>query len=701
MSQINDTAAVFKNRAKDKKKAAREQNEIATFFGPTKTPIRRTSTIEHPTSPSSVHETSLYERQLRRDCEHDQYQYFASNPISCVEKKKDHLRESRDKRMQYNQVSIPREPIPRPFSREVGNYDMLQEPTDTVVTWSDSCHSPGATMALRRAREGQLDRERSATPESIRSSIERTGIFQNTGIEISGRRRPRLLKGVTEEVDDPRKKHSVVRTKASIEANEEASQLSTNSTELSHEIAGPQRTQQQGCVSQLPQVAGKNVENSTLKRRPPDSGGIKNDGRRRIVVEYYDPDRGWYREEGLKSPSKSRKSSSGPALLPIPAPVTRQQIARMARIKRPSTTLPVIRENSHESLENSLSIPATLGRDIQRTESAPVKSSSARDDMGEPVPIAQTKDGESQETSTPLDPPVPDTITSQIDTHFQRNPNNLQEYQTESTGNIRRNEIVADGRERQGMIDYANDRTRIPFRATSQMIQNRGELQPPAQHSYRPTFPGSIERPRQHMTSTPRSPLIQLPSLYIRQLEYGQERDQIASGLFDESLEAYGASEGKEGYIDTPGRYENHWYAEETEHRVSYDVEDALQDNHYIGDHSELETSGANIIMIEDSRPEVTSFGYVNSGLDLQPSGCQHQHVQEDDYDHWDVHDYDFQGPWFEGQRYTEQQYEMDYHSNRLAQPLFRGDRELDGSRDGNVSESIPRQRFWRPNPQY
>ncbi|KAI9642327.1 hypothetical protein NHQ30_009129 [Ciborinia camelliae] len=705
-SHVNDTIVVPKSRAKEKKKAARKQDEIATFFKPSKTPIRdNSSTFEDPTSPTSIHEASLYERQLRRDREYDRHQYSTDNLTSRVDNTESNLIESRN---QSNHICFPREPTPQFPSEEVGHHNMYSETADTIVTWSESQNSPGATIALRQAREQYCRRQDSATPDSVRSSIERTGIFKDTGIENSSKRKSHVREATSKGLHGTRENHSVPTTDP-IETSEDSSRLSIDSAKNSYEIGRPPNFQQQDCLPRPSSDIQRKTEEPLVNRRPPDTVEICDDGRRRIVVEYYDSNRGWYRkEEDPKSPSKSPKHLLKSAEAPIPAPLTRQQMARNARIKRPSTTLPVIREASDESRENSpLSISGISGKEIRRTESAPVQSSSVKGDINGQIPISHADTSERQKQVI-LKPPVSEQMSLSKSPQFQHNYQYRVD-QREITNNTSRNasppiEVMGE-RESQPILmrtAYLNGRTQTPLGITSHINPNMGDYQLPTEPHFKRRLRSRHESPRHHIASIPRSPLIRLPSLYVQQLEYEQEQEQeqIANALFNESGEGYEECEAEGSYFNTES-YEENWGNVETEQEMSFEVEDVLENRRYIGDLGEIGTQEANVYEDSMSGPEGMGPRYENSGLNFQTDGYQPRDIRGDEYNHWGSGNHYLQEPWIERQPDFQQQIEMDYRGHQSVQTPFPGYRELDARQDGNASETSLMQRFWRPNPRY
>ncbi|KAF7853865.1 hypothetical protein EAF04_010532 [Stromatinia cepivora] len=702
---MNDAIVVPKSRAKEKRKAARAQDEIAAFFKPSKTPVRdNSSTIEHPTSPTSIHGASLYERQLRRDREHDQQRYFTENLAPRVNETRNYLTESRGQQLQSNQVRFPRDLTPQFLSKGIADRNMHSETADTIVTWSESQNSPGATMALRRAREQYSQRQKSTTPDSVRISIEKTGIFKDTGIESSNRQRSHMRETISKRPYGTREKASASTTDGPAVISRELSSLSTDSAQKSHNIGPSPNFQQQDCLPRPQSHMEKKTEKAPLERRTPDSAEIRVDGPQRIVVEYYDPNRGWYRKEDSKPPPKSPERPPDLAVAPISTPLTRQHMARNARIKRPSTTLPVIREASDEGRENSLSAISCIPEGIQRTESAPIQSSSVEGDMGGHISPVY---GRARQESGIPEPQVPELMSPQPCSRSHHSQDSRFDRPGETTNNINRDAIphseMTDETGRQLLLTRTtrlNGRIHTPLRTIPYINSNTEHFQFSTEPPFERGFPSRHERPTQHTTSTPRSPFIRLPSLYVQQLEIEQEKIQMANGLLNGGIERHGAHDVQGPNFNTKAYGEN-WDNTETEQEMSYGVEDVLENRRCIGDLGELGPREANACEVPLPRHELTGLWYENSTLNFQTHDYQPQHIRGHEYNHWDSDNFYLQEPLIETQQNLQQQYEMDYRGNQLVQRSLPGYRELDEGQDGNASETILMQRFWRPNPQY
>lgn len=699
-SQVNDSILVPKSRAKENKKAARAQDEIAEFFKPSKTPVRDNSpTIDHPTSPNSILEASLYEKQLRKYREDDRYQYYTENTVARVDEKRSHLMDSGNQQVRSNELQFPENFTPKLHSEDISNHKVHSKTTDTIVTWSESQYSPGATTALRRAGEQCCQRQMSATPDSIRNSIERTGIFKDTGIESSSRWKSNIQEPMDEEFHGPGGKDIISIIANLVETSRESSSLGTDSAINSNETVRPPNFQQPDCLPQLPSHMQKKIEEPFLKGSNSVAVEARDKRLRRTVIEYYDPNRGWYRGKESGPPSKSPEHHAKPTTALATTPLTRKQMARNAKIKRPSTTLPVIREASHESRENSHSSMSSIsGKEIQRTEFAPIQPLSGKGDMSRNESL--TNDNE-QLQNVVVESPVSEEMFPQTNSQLQRDKQSRSGGLGENTSNTNKTLLshtqMADQEGKQppeAKMTPVNGRAFTPLRTTSHINPSRDHLKlstqplPGREHE---TYHGLS---MQHFPSTPRSPLIRVPSLYIHQMELEQREDQITNDISNENLEEYGSYEVQEPYFRMEGCEENWDDLLEMEQGMSYGVEDVLE----MGDLRELGPREANMYQESISRHEMAGLRY---DIDFRTNDYQIQDARRAEYNPWDSDNHFFQESWMENRQDLQQQYGIEYHGDQLVRPSFSSYREPDEGQDGDAPETTLMQQFWRPNPRY
>ena len=167
-----------KSREKEKQKAVRTQDEISTFFKSTKTPLRELdpNTRGRESSTITAIEDSFYERQ------------FASDKYYNADKRPQYLEPTREQALTFRQRSPSGRLLKlRETSLGVNYTDRPPESTSrisgkakTYFTWSESQISPRTTERSRQLRN--TSQQRSLTPESIRRSLQKTGIYRGTGI---------------------------------------------------------------------------------------------------------------------------------------------------------------------------------------------------------------------------------------------------------------------------------------------------------------------------------------------------------------------------------------------------------------------------------------------------------------------------------------------------------------------------------------
>ena len=169
---------ISKSREKEKRKRARVDEEISEFFKPSKAPLNPTnSSALNQRSSASVGEGSIYERQKRIE---DLQEVRGTKPSETP--------------------SLPRadrRSISRGLSRDSlrleDDHDTaskLSGKATTYVSWSETQVSPGA--ALFSYQLGEKNRPASLTPDFVRTSLQKTGVFRDTGIDISSRSQRKL-----------------------------------------------------------------------------------------------------------------------------------------------------------------------------------------------------------------------------------------------------------------------------------------------------------------------------------------------------------------------------------------------------------------------------------------------------------------------------------------------------------------------------
>jgi hypothetical protein len=241
-----------------------------------------------------------------------------------------------------------RTPSTHPLRTAPNTTSKLSENTTTAVTWSETQVSPGATAVSRR-RNHDHQHHRSPTPEPIRRSIESTGIFRHTGIE----RTPGLMYS----------------DRSATSQSNLATRHSRLSTSDQQSEGRDQTPRQQRDVSIAKGAANEILSEKERENRPVGMEDSATAKRGQVIVEHYDPNIGGHRQQD----QLEEKSAAAPVEVELlrqskSTSLTREQIAKDARIKRPASTKPV-ETGSGESMlydgkNNRLSQPANTSENI-------------------------------------------------------------------------------------------------------------------------------------------------------------------------------------------------------------------------------------------------------------------------------------------------------------------------------------------------
>ncbi|KAL2064991.1 hypothetical protein VTL71DRAFT_4131 [Oculimacula yallundae] len=176
---------ISRSREKEKKKAAKVQDEISAFFKP-RAPLRDlSSNLDGPPSSPPKEDHSLYAKKL------------ASQRNTRNRTPPNHLGPGFEQPGKHRAATLSpsqHRTIRRySFSSEIGrstdpsgSASRISGQATTYVSWSESQRSPALTPS-----HGNFDRRQlSQTPESVRRAIENTGIFRDTGISRNSSMQP-------------------------------------------------------------------------------------------------------------------------------------------------------------------------------------------------------------------------------------------------------------------------------------------------------------------------------------------------------------------------------------------------------------------------------------------------------------------------------------------------------------------------------
>ena len=390
-----------KSREKDKLKNERARDEISTFFKPKKTPLEEVSSNSQNGRLSTImsDEISFYERQMKKGGDENYQAYYPRAPRAL---ENDNARFSRQDRT----ASSPRKyPPAAKWQNNVHSTPSLWSgKATTCLTWSETQVSPTAIGAqiLRDSRQS------SPPPDFVRTSLERTGILRDTGISL------------TPELTGVRISKSPVGNQTpSIQLVSPC--VMTKSPSSSDNITTPSQVQSSMSLKYQPRSSSgkgdgnygdhqlnRNQENPQASAEVVTTNSDTNNPIRitkQILIEHYDPVLGWHQRQNTKTPDSLH--SREPMQEPKGTPLSREQIAKWARIKRPYTTVPITRFTKNETYFGSrLTLPEHLQsapqhqQPFQSTPSLPriiVTDPSQSDGSMENVPSVVNPKGLSQQ----------------------------------------------------------------------------------------------------------------------------------------------------------------------------------------------------------------------------------------------------------------------------------------------------------------
>ncbi|CAG8954219.1 hypothetical protein HYFRA_00005839 [Hymenoscyphus fraxineus] len=225
----------------------------------------------------------------------------------------------------------------------------------TYVSWSETQFSP-----VRVLPAGIYDRRQvSPIPYAIQKSIEETGVYRNTGIQM----RPYPQNSPTHLYTSTKEKQSEKRQKGprdgqrkrghdDDEANGFPSRADITSVSSSHQAQSSPRRRE----IRLHKVRhGRKHENTVeaksrgLNAHDSSTSGISsnrpttsNESQENLVLKHYDRELGWHQKGDSSDDHQKPSNSPSVSVIPETPLLDRVQIAKKARVKRPSTTLPVV-----------------------------------------------------------------------------------------------------------------------------------------------------------------------------------------------------------------------------------------------------------------------------------------------------------------------------------------------------------------------
>lgn len=335
-----------KSREKDKRRVERAHVEISTFFNTPKVPLQeRSRNIQHERPSIFVNNTfsaGMREEEPGQSPSQSQSLGFSGDAYEQPDPSS-------------HEFSMPRS---EPFKNRAddGTNSRYSGNGTNYVTWSETQASPIGMSIVDQKRRTHA--QTSPIPESVRKSIQNTGIFDGTGISMSPKdsiSRPKISTGPSHLAKDSH----IARGAASV-----SDVTSSRTSEIRSSEVVKRKTEnlppppQGRSPNARRAVLHRNIESRSSTVLPPDQLSTKdiqhyhpdsNSGR--VMVKHFDQDLGWHQRQTCKAsqpqaaghPSRSAEAEESRS-----TPIDRAQLAQQARIKRPSTTLLVLRTTGNE-----------------------------------------------------------------------------------------------------------------------------------------------------------------------------------------------------------------------------------------------------------------------------------------------------------------------------------------------------------------
>lgn len=348
------------SRGKEKWKSSRAQEEISTFFKLNKTPLKEMNLnrADRRTSAYAGDESSTFGKQSAGDW--DQLGHSLSRPFDHLDRpylgfgrpgpSSDRISAARG----LTPASNYPHNVPESLSRLSGR-------ATSDVTWSEIQFSPRATASPQRLADADR-RPASPTPDSVRRSIENTGIFRHTGMGATPESRMIEVDQSSRTDRSRRFNDAHGRVGSRNEAFQETISREIASTKVSEGLA---RRSDSSEVQRQERPRGidrnshrrETVTEQDERRNNDRSREVEKEitsGQKHVILEYCDRESGWHH----RSSSQVRNRRSPTATIGADTPnepeptnqtLSREEIAKKARVKRPRTNLPATKETHRES----------------------------------------------------------------------------------------------------------------------------------------------------------------------------------------------------------------------------------------------------------------------------------------------------------------------------------------------------------------
>lgn len=340
-------------RQKEKRKASQAQEEISIFFKPPKRQLEDASGNDRePRSVLCVSDQQVH--SWKKIATHNYRHSYDESELGLNDLPKNPFLGLCQPAPSNDSLCVPRGPPLVALNPEIiaDSVSRLSEKATSYITWSESQFSP--SRATHSKTQCHFDRlYTSPTPESVRKAIENSGIFNDTGIDLTKDLRRSREKFASKlnagRHRQPSMEAQVAAGGHDISGITHASLVGTYSSKPPHFI-GETSSQNHNQSLELYVKPEKSSRKQPRRRIGDASADAKPDtaesGTGKVMIEQYN----------RESEQHYRQDSGGPNKIPGEdlliaeimrevdgRPVTREQLARSARIKLPPTTLPITR----------------------------------------------------------------------------------------------------------------------------------------------------------------------------------------------------------------------------------------------------------------------------------------------------------------------------------------------------------------------
>lgn len=322
----------------------------------------------------------------------------------------------------------------------------------TYISWSETKFSP----VKRRQKNTDHRRSLSPIPAAIQRSIEKTGIYRDTGIEMrqqppdftrnhtttrlprteTSRRSPKNRKRNRHHVGDLRGFRPEAITATTSTSNDEARSSPPRHNTNQHKNRRPRKYINENAEAEAKAFEIRNSNTTeTSSNRPTTS----TESRGNPVVEHFDRELGWHQSGNPQNNHQQTSESLTNSAIPETPLLDRAQLAKNAKVKRPSTTLPIVSTTAtgvfseEQNVRPATTEPSTTGVTSQLPQSAqlseqpsvPVHESTQENNQGnsmqpalglqhsasvQPVPV----ESRAEDIVVPMQGPTPQSLAASL-----------------------------------------------------------------------------------------------------------------------------------------------------------------------------------------------------------------------------------------------------------------------------------------------